>query len=947
MAVLRLSFQDVNSRPLTALEISGDIRLKDMIGDILAALGLDPTANWQFFLVENMRKLEIRLDMTFEQAGARDGSIIQVQTGARQFGRYELRRKIGEGGMGVVWEGYDPNLGRKVAIKVVRDEYARDEDMMQRFTREARAVARLSGHGNVVSVFDFVYQAGQVPFFVMEFVDGESLDYRVGEGKKLSLEEICEVLKGVASALDAAHQKGIIHRDIKPSNILLQHDPHSPNKLVPKLVDFGLVRVSGESGATRTGIVVGSPPYMSPEQIQGEPLTRQSDIYSLGVVVYEMVAGQKPFQGASTKILVDHLNANPPPMRQFRDIPPQLEQVILKALAKRPENRYESAGEFAAAFEEALFGKAGKGGAKEASGFRIPPLAIWLVVGLIGLILLGVGGFLGFRALTGARAMAQAEKALKDKNYAEALTLYQQVLESQPQNPDALAGAGLSAEMLDNWPQASQYYQTWVNAAPEDKDALLKLGNAYLHTQEYDKSEAAFNKVAGLNNVADEDKNQAAEGAQKALIGQADNWIAKGNYEKAEEIYTGFLQRWPNDADGLKQLTKLYIQWNRINDAVGWAQNWVAASPTDVEALLTAGNVLEQTGDITGAIDYYRKVTVLDNKNGAAWKALWNTYGKAGEINGALDTALNWNKQLPDDAESQFALCDSYTSIRDWKKGEEQCQKYNLLKMDDARGWANLAYIYYSSNVDKNKIIDAAYRSLDINRTGNVRAYYVLTYTVLFEGNPDEALLLAQEWLQNCPDSGALAHAAMGTIYAYQKNYDSALLEFGASLGIQESLEAYYGLTSAYFSKWDWERTITSAQKWNTYWNKMYNDDYPIALAYAGWSYFNLGNYSQAVDYLSKAYASSKPNDEIRNDSTYIALGSSYLQLQQYEACVSIFNDWITAAPKRAAPYAYLADAYMNMKPQRCDLARRNAENALRLDPGNPMANNVMILCPK
>ena len=261
----------------------------------------------------------------------------------KSFGPYKVVDKIGEGGMAVVYKAYQESLGRYAAIKILRSELARDEEFVARFRREALAVAQLN-HPNILHVYDAGVANG-VYYIAMGFVDGGSLKDLIAQGP-LDPAYAASVGAQLADALDYAHKQGIIHRDVKPSNVLMTRDGR------PMLTDFGIAKALYESAAlTRTGASIGTPEYMAPEQIQGQPVDGRTDIYSLGIVLYEMVTGWAPFSTPTpVATLYKQVNEPPPPLHQVNvNVPDWLEGVVTRALAKRPEGRYQQAGELAAA----------------------------------------------------------------------------------------------------------------------------------------------------------------------------------------------------------------------------------------------------------------------------------------------------------------------------------------------------------------------------------------------------------------------------------------------------------------------------------------------------------------------------------------------------------------------------------------------------------------------
>lgn len=257
-------------------------------------------------------------------------------------GRYRLIERLGRGGMADVYKAYQPGLDRYVAVKVMHPHLADQPEFITRFEREARAVARLR-HSNIIQVFDFDVQ-DEWYFMVMEYVEGShTLKELLSElnlcGEQLAWSQTLAIIAKVADALDYAHHQGMIHRDIKPSNILMPALDH------PLLGDFGIARLAGLSGLTATSVSIGTPSYMSPEQGQGETATEQSDIYALGIVLYECLAGQPPYDADTPfSVILKHINAPLPlPRTVVPDLPEEVERIVMKSLAKNPADRYASA----------------------------------------------------------------------------------------------------------------------------------------------------------------------------------------------------------------------------------------------------------------------------------------------------------------------------------------------------------------------------------------------------------------------------------------------------------------------------------------------------------------------------------------------------------------------------------------------------------------------------
>ena len=345
----------------------------------------------------------------------------------KELGQYLILEALGEGGMASVYKGYDRRLDRDVAIKVILPGFSHSDTFIKRFEREARSIAKLT-HTNIVGVIHYGTDEG-IPYLVMEYVPGGSLKDLMG--KPIPWHQAAQMLASVARALEYAHEKNIIHRDIKPSNLLVTH---SKDLMIS---DFGIAKTIGEdlTKLTATGVGIGTPAYMAPEQGMGKETDHRADIYSLGIVFYEMITGRTPYEADTPfAVIMKHINDPLPRPKEFiPDIPETVERILFKALAKDPEHRYQEMGEFAQALEDMARQKVE----------QVPYIAS-------DETLLAISEQKEKEASKQfdkiSDLMSEAEEALLQKNWEKALRKYREVLKLQPDYVEAQIGFRLVLE---------------------------------------------------------------------------------------------------------------------------------------------------------------------------------------------------------------------------------------------------------------------------------------------------------------------------------------------------------------------------------------------------------------------------------------------------------------------------------------------------------------------
>ncbi|HEY8722651.1 MAG TPA: serine/threonine-protein kinase [Gaiellaceae bacterium] len=434
--------------------------------------------------------------------------------------RYRGARLIAHGGMGEIFLATDEVLGREVAVKVLAKRFALDENLRERFKREALAAARLSGNHSIVTIFDVGEHDGR-PMIVMEYLAGGSLDQRIDAKKPFETAQVLDWLDEAAGALDAAHEAGIVHRDVKPGNLLLDDRDHV------KVADFGIASAAGMDSFTQTGTILGTAGYLSPEQARGERATAASDRYALGVVAWELLTGRRPFQSETTATeALAHVNAPVPSVHAANwALPASFDAVFERALAKDPARRYAHASEFVAELRSALHDDAGatrvtdpgwtEHVARATSATRVvaqPGVRRWLIPALVAAALIA-GGVLAAVLAAGGSKQAQPRTVVRtvtrpSQTVRETVTA--PTTTAAPSAPSSASGAQLNAAGFQKL-QAGDL----AGALPLLEQAVQKLDGTGALDEAYAKYNLAYTRFA-LGDCTDVlallDQAQAIEG---------------------------------------------------------------------------------------------------------------------------------------------------------------------------------------------------------------------------------------------------------------------------------------------------------------------------------------------------------------------------------------------------------------------------------------------------
>jgi serine/threonine protein kinase/Tfp pilus assembly protein PilF len=814
----------------------------------------------------------------------------------QDLGGYRIISQVGKGGMATVYKAFQPSLDRYVAVKVMPPFYAHEDDtFVKRFKREAQSIAKLR-HPNILLVIDFGEHEGLI-YIVMEFVDAGTLTDRLGN--PMPFDEAAKILEQVASALDYAHMQGLVHRDVKPSNILL------PKPDWPLLTDFGLAKIVGGSQLTITGTIAGTPAYMSPEQGQGENVDARSDIYSLGIVLYEMMTGCVPYQAETPMaVVVKHIiEPLPLPTTKNPDLPESIERVILKALAKNPDDRYQRATTLAQAFKDVI-----------ETPTTIPRERPTVLED----------------TKDEAELLTVVEESIEDQGEVSA----KEIAESVPLAEVLTSSIEVEtpAEVVQPSPiepvQVVSKPSAGVISPPAEKTLKRLLeGRPWLKWFIPAGAAAAALCVLGLviafiiapairDGLGTQTEIPATLTAEEHFI-EGQNFHVAGDLDSAIWEYQTAIEQGIDDYDVYFSLAEAYTGADRLEEALEIIDRVVRLAPEDAWVHESAGWFYKSIGF------NYEAITRFEN---------------------AL--ALN-----PDGTDFLEGLAESYTAVGEYAKAQEvlgQPAKPEFEEDPNAleeQGWEFLANHQFPDAEE------AFQKAVDLN-PGLVGAWEGLADVYWYQGEFDVAIDTLNTAITFNQEYAPL-NVKLGWVYWDTWDLDKAEAAFNKARFLDPSLDdAWLGLTEVFWERGDLDGAIDvieTAIKTNPdhealyekagslYWENAEIDkamekleeairiapDTTYAYQTLSDIWYELGENTQAIASLERALGANSNRPDV-----YEALGYLFLELGQYEDAISSFNQAISMDLENGWTYLGLAYAYQDSA--RWDEAMEALENAER-----------------
>ena len=792
----------------------------------------------------------------------------ELTTGSTFAGRYQVIEELGHGGMGRVYKVHDTEIKEKVALKLLRPEITLDKEAVERFSNELKLARKIS-HRNVCRMFDLGRAEGTT-FITMEFVPGEDLKSFIHRSKHLSIATAISIAKHVCEGLEEAHRLGVIHRDLKPGNIMIDKDGDA------KIMDFGIARSLSGRGITGAGVMIGTPEYMSPEQVEGKEVDQKSDIYSLGVILFEMVTGRLPFAG-DTPLSVAHkqkYEAPEDPKKMNAQVSDDLARVILKCLAKDGDKRFQSAAELGTELgrieqglptTERVVSKRKPLTSREITvtfGIRkliVPAVAVISVV-LVGLLL--------WRPWS------------KDR--------------STPLSPSGQSSL------------AVMYFEN--NSGDEKLDHWRKGISDLLTT---DLTQSRYIKVLGgdrLFNILSkmdqlEAKSFSSEVLKEVAAQGGVSHIARGSYSKAGDVLR--IDMTLQDAQSGEPIATQRVEgkgeesiFAMVDELTKWAKTSLKLSAeqmasdldSEIEKVTTSspeaykyyleGIKLHRAGHYQQSIPFMEKAIAIDPGFAMAFRAMGMAYGnmgKADERRKYTQEALRLSDRLPEREKLFIQGSAFYSAPSTYEKAIETYEKLISLYSGSSEAVSaniNLG-VLYGRIEEWDKAIEC-YESAIKAGTSFASVYANLSIEYMARGEYDKAKKVLEDGLNRFPDN-LMAHWNLGMLYAFQGQFDLALGEADKAAAIDPT----YTKARFYHLMWDFAKAEEVYKKWLGFFNPSYQILVPEHLEYL---YKTQGKFEEAKNQIMLGIdPAEKQKEDVYLLYLYCDLAYHYLRSGKYQ----------------------------------------------------------------